>query len=228
MSVALAPEEAPALAERVTRGTAQLGLALEPKQVKQLVDYLLLLVKWSAVYNLTAVRDPERMVTVHLLDSLAVVPVLRQLAPKRLLDVGSGAGLPGIPIAIAMPEVAVTLVEAVQKKVSFQTQVKGALGLSITPIHSRVEALTSAEGYDCITSRAFSSLVDLVRCSSHLLAPGGTLVALKAHAAHAEAQRLPGGFELEGVVPLSVPGLDAERCAVLVKASGTARAQGCA
>jgi 16S rRNA (guanine527-N7)-methyltransferase len=216
VSVAALERNVAALLSRLDEGVRQLGIALDAAQQRTLLDFLQLLSKWNSVYNLTAVRDVEEMVTLHLLDSLAIVPLMRERKIARLLDVGSGAGLPGIPIAIALPEVEVTLVDSVMKKVSFLNQVKGTLSLRITPLHSRVEALTSNLGYDCITSRAFSSVSDFISSSAHLLAPDGIMIALKARVTDDETGRLPHGFALAGVVPLHVPGLDAPRCAVLV------------
>ncbi len=205
------------LGTRVARGTAALGLELDSEQVRRLVDYLQLLVRWNGVYNLTAVRDPIQMVATHLLDSLAVAPLVRELHAVRLLDVGSGAGLPGIPLSIALPELAVSLVDAVGKKIAFLNQVKGVLRLDFTPIHARVEALTTASNYDCIVSRAFSSLADFTAASAHLLAPQGTWIALKAQDPGDEIRALPDGIEVVRVVALDVPDLDAQRCAVLMR-----------
>jgi 16S rRNA (guanine527-N7)-methyltransferase len=208
------------LEELLSRGAAELGVILDVDQRRKLLDYLDLLVKWNAVYNLTSVREPAQMLTTHLLDSLAIVPLIRELGAERVLDVGSGAGLPGIPLAIASPELAVTLVDAVQKKVAFLNQVKGSLMLQISPIHIKVQALTSSEGYDCITSRAFSSLSEFAASSAHLLAPRGVLVALKARVPLDEIRALPAGFSVARIIELHVPGLDAQRCAVVLENRG--------
>ena len=207
----------PALADRLAQSNVDLGLNLSTTQRNQLLDFLFLLCKWNAVYNLTAIRNPDEMLIRHILDSLAAVAVVRRLAPKSLLDVGSGAGLPGIPIAIALPEVAVTLVDAVRKKIAFQLQVRGELGLSIHSIHTRVEALTFNETFDCVISRAFSDLEDLVSSSAERVAPGGVLVAMKAQSPLAEIEHLPRDWRVREVVNLTVPGLNAPRCAVILE-----------
>lgn len=212
----------PALADTLAQSSVDLGLSLSPTQRNQLLDFLFLLCKWNVVYNLTAIRKPEEMLSRHVLDSLAVVALVRRLAPKSLLDVGSGAGLPGIPIAIVLPEVAVTLVDAVRKKVAFQLQVRGELGLSIHPVHTRVEALTFRKTFDCVISRAFSDLRDLVGSSALKVAPGGVLVAMKAQSPTAEIEQVQRDWRVREVVNLSVPQLDAQRCAVVLERASDA------
>ncbi len=198
-------------------GLAALGLSLDTIQKRRLLDYLGLLEKWNAVYNLTAVRDPSEMLSVHLLDSLALVPLVKSLRIRHLLDVGSGAGLPGIPIAIALPDIEVDLVDAVQQKVAFQTQVKAELGLAnVTPHHARVEALTLTNRPDGIISRAFSELSQMVKLAGPLLAKGGYLVAMKGVRPEQEIAALVTGWKVREVVDLHVPGLAAQRCAVVV------------
>ena len=197
-------------------GADSLGVPLTDRQVGQLVDYAALLQKWAKVYNLTALRDTDEVATHHLLDSLAVVPALRRMCrpmPGRLLDVGSGAGLPGVVIAIACPEVAVDCVDSVAKKMAFVRQVAGALALpNLQGIHSRIEDLAGA--YPVIASRAFSSLPDFVRLTGHLLAPGGVWLAMKGRYPEGEVASLPQDVEMFHVEQLRVPGLDAERCLV--------------
>lgn len=197
-------------------GAAALGVGLDARQETQLLGYLDLLDKWNAVYNLSAVRERQKMLTHHVLDSLAIVPLIRRLGSRTLLDVGSGAGLPGLVLAIAIPELAVTLVDAVQKKTAFLTQVKGELGLSVRVNHARVEALTVDENFDCIASRAFSSLSDLVRLAAAHIRPGGVFVAMKGAPSAAEIAGLPAPWQVRETLALTVPGLHAARCALVI------------
>ncbi|MHB8947873.1 MAG: 16S rRNA (guanine(527)-N(7))-methyltransferase RsmG [Rhodoferax sp.] len=208
-------------------GLAELALALEDKQVTQLLDYLALIQKWTRVYNLTAVRDPAEMLTHHLLDSLAVIsPLRRQLAElpapgeaagaSRLLDVGSGAGLPGVVIAICCPEIMVDCVDTVAKKVAFVRQAAATLKLpNLYGLHARVESLTGT--YPVISSRAFASLADFTRLSLAALAPHGIWLAMKAKNPADEIVDLPAQVQVFHVEQLLVPGLDAERCIVWMR-----------
>jgi 16S rRNA (guanine527-N7)-methyltransferase len=190
-----------------------LQLTASEQQRRQLLQYLALLERWNQVYNLTAVREPERMLTLHLADSLAVLPALDQRAPRRLLDVGSGGGLPGVVLAIMRPAMQVVLVEAVQKKCAFLRQVAATVGLPNLQVeHARVEQLR-LPGFDCITSRALGDLAELVRISEHLLLAGGAWAAMKGSQPDAELQALPADLH-HRVEPVSVPGLDARRCLV--------------
>ncbi|MDQ3058875.1 MAG: 16S rRNA (guanine(527)-N(7))-methyltransferase RsmG [Pseudomonadota bacterium] len=199
-------------------GLQALKLELSEAQVSQLLDYQALIAKWTQVYNLTAVRDPAEMMTHHLLDSLAAIaPLQRHLATaglaqgSRLLDVGSGAGLPGVVIAICCPGVAVTCVDTVAKKAAFIKQAALALKLpNLTGLHARVESIT--EPFDVICSRAFASLVDFTQWSAGALAPQGVWMALKGKHPADELALLPPGVEVFHVEPLHVPGLNAERC----------------
>ena len=196
------------------QGLAELGLRLPASQTQQLNDYLGLIQKWTRVYNLTAVRDPAEMLTHHLLDSLSViVPLRRQLAGKsgqRLLDVGSGAGLPGVVIAICCPELAVSCVDTVAKKAAFIQQAALTLKLpNLQGIHARVENLT--EKFDVISSRAFASLKDFTDGSAQALAEGGVWMAMKGRHPADEIAQLSCA-EVFHVEQLQVPGLDAERC----------------
>ncbi|MBS1187914.1 MAG: rRNA ((527)-N(7))-methyltransferase RsmG [Burkholderiaceae bacterium] len=200
----------PALTRLLADGIAQLPFALADAQQEKLLDYLALLSKWNGVYNLTAVRNPEQMVAQHLLDSLAVVPAFAQV--KSVLDVGSGGGLPGIVLAIARPEMKVSLIDTVQKKTAFLTQAKAELGLANVTVHAgRVETLPAEEKFDAITSRAFASLADFVSLSSHLLAPGGCFIALKGVVPEDEIVALPAGWKVAEIRPVTVPALQAER-----------------
>ena len=213
-------------AEAVLRaGLSALGLSLSDAQVRQLLDYQSLIGKWNKVYNLTAVRDPAEMLTHHLLDSLAAVAPLqkhvqgRGLAAASLLDVGSGAGLPGVVLAICCPNLAVTCVDTVGKKAAFIKQAALALGLgNLTGLHARVETIT--QPFDVICSRAFASLVDFTSWSQAALAPGGVWMALKGKHPAEELAVLPPDVTVFHVEPLAVPGLDAERCMVWLQKAG--------
>jgi 16S rRNA (guanine527-N7)-methyltransferase len=194
---------------------ADLGLPLSDAQQQQLLAYLDLLVKWNKVYNLTAVRDPEQMLTQHVLDCLAVVMPLRARLPQlqTVLDVGAGGGLPAVVLAIACPEVRVSAVDTVAKKAAFIQTVAHALGLRhLQGVHARVEDLPGP--YDLITSRAFSSLADFVNGSRQALAPGGVWMAMKGRHPAEELLALPDEVLVEQVQALQVPGLAAERCLV--------------
>lgn len=202
-------------------GVAALGLTLSEGQIAQLLAYLDWIAKWNRVYNLTAVREPAEMLTHHLLDSLAVIaPLNRQRAGKaiRLLDVGSGAGLPGVVIAICCPDVVVHCVDTVAKKAAFIQQVAAALQLkNLKGVHARVENLTDT--YDVVSSRAFASLVDFTNWSRQALAGGGVWMAMKGKHPADELAVLPAGAEVFHVEQLVVPGLDAERCIVWMRVS---------
>lgn len=206
------------LSERLEQGQAALGLQLSAAQQSLLIDYLAMLEKWNSVYNLTAVRDPQQMLTLHLMDSLAIVPLVRRLGLRHVLDVGSGGGLPGIPLAVSMPEIRVAMVDTVQKKVAFQNQVKAELKLlNIRSYHARVEALTLTERPDCIVSRAFSELAVLVTLAGHLLAPGGRILAMKGQQPERESAALPADWRLVETVDMQVPELDAQRCVLVLE-----------
>lgn len=204
-----------------------LGLALDPARLDRLLAYLALLQRWNATYNLTAVRDPGEMLTQHLADCLAVVgPLRRQLGTgtsRRILDVGSGGGLPGVVLAVLEPGWAVTCVDAVGKKAAFIRQVAVELRLrNLAAEHARVESL-KAVGFDLITSRAFASLADFVSLTRKLLAAEGVWAAMKGKTPEAELAALPAGIAVFHVEPITVPGLDAERCIVWMReAAGAA------
>jgi 16S rRNA (guanine527-N7)-methyltransferase len=204
------------LAPLLTNGINELDLDLNPAQIEQLLDYLALLAKWNAVYNLTSVRDPAQMVTLHLLDSLAAVPAF--VGAARVLDVGAGGGLPGIVLAIALPAMKVALIDTVHKKTAFLTQVKAELGLANVTVHTaRVEQLQVPHKFDVITSRAFADLSDFVNWSGHLLAEDGQFIALKGVAPQDEQQRLPTPWTVRELRPLKVPGMDAERHLIFIE-----------
>ena len=207
------------LSEALRHGLSTLGLVLDATQQQQLLDYQDLIVKWNKVYNLTAVRDAHEMLTHHLLDSLAVVqPLLQQLqnlphkSPFRLLDVGSGAGLPGVVIAICCPEIQVNCVDTVAKKATFIQQVALTLKLgNLTGLHARVESIQT-HNFDVVVSRAFASLQDFTQWSSGALAPQGIWMALKGKHPAQELQVLSSNVKVFHVEPLKVPGLNADRC----------------
>ena len=206
------------LAAQLRAGVEALGLTLSAGQQSALLAYLALLGKWNRTYNLTAIHEPERMLTHHLLDSLAVLP---HVGEGPLLDVGSGGGLPGIPLAIARPGLAVTLIDASQKKCGFMQQAAIELKLpNVKVLHGRVEALP-ASAYGQIASRAFSDLSEFVRLTRALLAPGGHWLAMKGVLPHeelAQVRNMPG---VRGVEHhrLQVPGLDAERHLIILEAA---------
>ncbi len=212
-------EDGRALEAGLKNGLRELGLELTDLQVGQLLDYLALIAKWTKVYNLTAVRDPQEMLTHHLLDSLAAIGPLRrhtQGRTVRLLDVGSGAGLPGVVIAICCPEVDVSCVDTVAKKAAFIQQVAATLKLpNLKGVHARVESL--AGPFDVISSRAFASLADFVSWSGGALGQGGTWLAMKGKHPADEIAALPTGVQMFHVEQLTVPGLDAERCIVWLR-----------
>jgi 16S rRNA (guanine527-N7)-methyltransferase len=198
------------------KGAAELDVALSDAQRGKLLDYLSLLAKWNAVYNLTAIRDPRQMLIQHILDSLAIVPALAKRGPSAALDVGSGGGLPGIVMAIALPEWQVTLNDIVHKKTAFQSQAKVQLGLSnLSVVTGRVENLRPGievpGKFEVIVSRAFAELSDFVTLARHLVADNGRIWAMKGIRPDAEISRLPAGASVLGVERLHVPMLDAER-----------------
>lgn len=201
--------------EKLSQGLLAMGLDLPAATQQKLFDYLNLLVKWNKVHNLTAVRDIEEMVTLHLLDSLAVLP---HIQPGSLLDVGSGAGLPGIPLALARPDLDITLLDSIHKKSAFQRQVKVDLGLSnLQVVCSRVEDFQPERKFGQIISRAFSDLAEFVRLTEHLLADHGQWLAMKGVYPYDEIAQIK-DMSVE-VLPLNVPGLEAQRHLVFLKAS---------
>jgi 16S rRNA (guanine527-N7)-methyltransferase len=202
------------LGQELERGVAQLSLEVTPEVRQKLLDYLALLQKWNKVYNLTAIRQPEQMVSHHLLDSLAVLP---HLWPGRWLDVGCGAGLPGLVLALMRPEWMFTLLDSNSKKTSFVQQAVIELGVKNVSIHcARVEELQTVGVFDGIISRAFAETADFIAQTRHLLAQNGRWVAMKGTPEH-ELKRLPEGTVVERIIPLHVPGLDAARCLVILK-----------
>ena len=193
-------------------GLDQLGLSLADAVLERLLDYQALLQRWNAAYNLTAVRDPAEMVTRHLLDSLAILPYVRGAS---MADLGTGAGLPGIPLALAAPHRDVLLVDANGKKVRFLREAIRTLELNrVGAVQARVQSVTGQ--FDCITARAFASLADMLTWGGHLLAPGGEWLAMKGRTWDAELEALPPAYTLRAVHVLNVPGLDAARHLLVV------------
>jgi 16S rRNA (guanine527-N7)-methyltransferase len=209
-------------------GLDALGLALSPEQVDRLLAYQDLIAKWNKVYNLTAVRNPQEMLTHHLLDSLAAIPPLRRHTggqPAALLDVGSGGGLPGVVIAITCPQIRVDCVDTVLKKATFIQQVAASLKLpNLRGLHARVETLSVEEGggYDVVCSRAFASLLDFTQWSRSALKPEAVWMAMKGKHPAEEIAALPPEVSVFHVEPLTVPGLQAERCVVWMRAAPSA------
>ena len=194
-------------------GLATLGL--DPALAAPLRRYLDLLARWNRTYNLTAIRDPGEMVTLHLLDSLSMHAHMDGVS--RLADLGTGAGLPGIPLAIARPGLEVTLIESNGKKARFLREAVRSLGLANARVaESRAEAVDMPGAFDAITARAMATLADIVAVGGHLLAPGGRLLAMQGVRPDAEIALLPAGWEVEAIHPLAVPGLGAERHLVVV------------
>jgi 16S rRNA (guanine527-N7)-methyltransferase len=218
-AAALAPEA-------IASGAAELGLPLDAAQVDALGRYAQLLLRWNSVHNLTAIAAPSQVLTHHLLDSLAVVPPLLRLAQGRalhLLDVGAGGGLPGIALAVALPQWRFTLLDKVGKKVAFLTQVALELKLTnVEPVQQRVEHYRPAQPFDGIISRAFAALADFVGLTDPLLAPEGFWAAMKATDVKAEVAALPATARLAADVPLHVPGLGAQRRLLIVVRTGAA------
>ncbi len=208
--------------DRLVVAAQALGLALSDAEADTLLAYQGLIAKWNKVYNLTAVRDPEQMLTQHLLDCLAAVPPLRRALAEQgtdapaLLDVGAGAGLPGVVFAILHPQMQVHCVDTVAKKAAFVQQVAVELKLpNLRGLHARVESL--GQGYDIVSSRAFASLVDFTTWSRAALRPGAVWLAMKGKEPFEEIAALPAGVQVFHVEHLQVPGLDAERCIVWMR-----------
>jgi 16S rRNA (guanine527-N7)-methyltransferase len=205
------------VAVMLEQGVEKLGIRLPPTAEQRLLDYLALMQKWNRVYSLTAIRDVSKSVSHHLLDSLAVVP---HLEGEQILDVGSGPGLPGIPMAIAHPDWHVTLLDSNHKKVSFLNQAVAELKLTNAEVRrERVEQWRPPMLFNVVISRAFSELADFVRLAGHLLAPGGRLAAMKGLYPYEEIAQMPDGYRVIKVVPLSVPGVEGERHLVMIEKS---------
>ena len=208
------------LAARLDHGAAALQLSLPAGAGERLLDYVELLTRWNAAYNLTAVRDPAEMVTRHVLDSLAILP---HVTGETLADLGTGPGLPGLVLAIAAPRREVLLVDSNGKKVRFLREAIRSLKLAgVRAEQARVEDVPGQ--FDCVTARAFASLADMLAWGGHLLAPGGTWLAMKGKLADEELAGVPPAFTVAGVRTLAVPGLDAERHLVVLRRAGAGAA----
>ncbi|WP_226686251.1 16S rRNA (guanine(527)-N(7))-methyltransferase RsmG [Stutzerimonas stutzeri] len=204
-------------AAELVRGAQALGVELSEGQQQQLLAYLALLIKWNKAYNLTAVRDPDEMVSRHLLDSLSVVPFVAG-AGRTWLDVGSGGGMPGVPLAIMFPDRGFTLLDSNGKKTRFLTQVKLELKLAnLEVVHSRVEQFQPAEAFEGITSRAFSSLEDFANWTRHLGNTETRWLAMKGVQPDDELQRLPADFRLDACHVLKVPGCQGQRHLLILR-----------
>lgn len=212
----LAPGPAQAeLGRRLEKGAVELGLALGSSDRSKLLQFLALLDKWNQAYNLTAIREMGRMVSGHLLDCLSIVPYL---TGTRMLDAGSGAGFPGVPLAVARPDIQVALLDSNQKKAAFLRQVVAELQLkNATVVCERVEAWQAAEKFDFIVSRAFAEIAEFIALTKHLLAPRGVFAAMKGVYPFEEIQRLPPDFRIRQAHALAVPGLEGERHLVLIE-----------
>ena len=208
---------------QLVNGCAEMNLSVTPQQVEQLIAYVQLMAKWNPVYNLTAIRETDKMVSHHLLDSLAILPTFERVVSEQtlslnnpqIMDVGTGGGLPGIVLAIMHPQWQLTLIDPVHKKTAFLTQVKAQLSLNnVTVINGKVEDLEPTQIFDIITSRAFASLVDFIKLSERALKPTGCFLAMKGVMPTEEIDALKNAFPLYRVAqiqPLHVPQLNAER-----------------
>jgi 16S rRNA (guanine527-N7)-methyltransferase len=206
------------LAAGIAEGAAAMGVDLGEEAIAKLAAYLELVEKWNRVHNLTAVREPAQMVTLHLLDSLSILPHIAKAA--TLLDVGTGAGLPGIPLAIARPALRVTLLDSSHKKCTFLRQAKTELSLdNVEVVCDRVENWKPESRFEVVVSRAFSDLADFIEQAKHLVAPGGRLLAMKGVYPFEEIARMPATHRVAQVIELRVPRLDASRHVVLVEAA---------
>ena len=198
--------------EKLQHGLAALGLDIGESREEALLRFVSLMTKWNKAYNLTAVREPLDMVALHILDSLAILPHLR---PSRIADIGTGAGLPGIPLAICLPDCQFTLVDSNSKKTRFVQQAILELQLkNVEVVHSRVEQLNPEQRYSTVITRAFASMPEIIRLTAHLVADGGLLLAMKGQRPDDELAGLQMAYS---VVPISTPGINAERCLILVE-----------
>ena len=206
------------LATRLDAGIDAMGITVDAKARESMQAHLALVEKWNRVHNLTSVREAEQMVTLHLLDSLSLLPHLGDA--KRVADIGTGAGFPGVPLALARRDVQVALVESSHKKCAFLEQVKAELGIAnMDVVCERVEQWKPAQRFEAVLSRAFADLADFVAQAAHLLAPGGRMLAMKGVHPYEEIARLPASHRVSGVVELRVPGLDAKRHLVILEAA---------
>ena len=192
-----------------------LGLDLPQDQQQQLLKFVSLLAKWNKAYNLTAIRDPAEMVSKHLLDSLAMLPFLE---PGRVVDIGTGPGLPGIPLSIVRPSQTFTLLDSNSKKTRFVTQAVMELGIkNVTVVQSRAEAYQPEHPYDVVIARAFAAIGELLQWVRHLCQTGTSIIAMKGQYPEGEMEGWPAGFVCESVEKIDIPGLQAERHVVLIR-----------
>ena len=209
----------PSLRDLLESGLTQMGLTLAPAAQTSLLQYVALLDKWNKVYNLTAVREPARMVGLHILDSLSVLPQVREAL--NVLDVGSGGGLPGIPLAIALARSSsarITMLDTIAKKTTFVRQAISELGLTNADVVTeRVEQYQPTQKFDVVISRAFAELKDFVDSAGHLCTEGGRMLAMKGVHPFDEIARLPASYAVEEVILLNVPQVDAQRHLVVLK-----------
>ncbi len=197
------------------QGSESLSLTLSPQQAEKLVGYVERIDKWNKAYNLTSVRDPEQMMVKHILDSIVVAPFIDG---KRIIDVGTGPGLPGIPLSVMLPDSSFTLLDSLGKRVRFMKQCAFELGLNnVTPVHSRVEDHKPDQPYDIVLSRAFASLKDMLHWCEHLVDSSGVFVALKGQFPQSEIDEVSDHFRIESVKALSVPDLEGERHLVNIR-----------
>lgn len=210
--------------ERLASGLAALGIDASDVQRRQLLDFLTLLAKWNGVYNLTSVRDPGDMLSVHLLDALSIVGLVDGLGGGSLLDVGSGAGIPAIPLAIMRPTLEVRSIDAVAKKIGFQMQAKSTLKLlNLQPTHARVEAVRLPAAPSIVVSRAYADIPTMLESIDHLVDEGTTVIAMKGKPPTGELASLPSTWVVRTIEILDVPFLGAERCAVLLNRASASR-----
>lgn len=203
------------LEQQLARGISALGLVIPSEQQQQLIAFVQLLLKWNKAYNLTAIRDPAEMVDKHLLDSLSMLPLLEA---GEVIDVGTGPGLPGIPLAIVRPNQSFTLLDSNSKKTRFVTQAVMELGISnVTVVQSRAEAYKPEHPFDVVIARAFSAITELLQWVQHLCKPGTRIIAMKGQYPEGELAGWPAGFECESVEKIDIAGLQAERHAVLIR-----------
>lgn len=208
----------PGLGQALEQGIDSLGLHPAPGVVDQLLAYLDLLVQWNKAYNLTAVREPAEMVQRHLLDSLTLVPYIESHDGQRYIDVGTGAGLPGIPLAIWFPQRQFHLLDSAGKKMRFLFKVRHSLQLSNVELHDmRVEAFADEQGFDAVLTRAYASLADMVSSTAHLLRSGGEFIAMKAELGDEERNALPSAYTIAASMPLCVPGAEARRELIIIR-----------
>lgn len=212
----------PTFTDVLTRGCEDINYPLGTTKIALLLNYLDLLIKWNSAYNLSAIRDPEQMLYKHLLDSLSIAPFVEKCSAERFIDVGTGAGLPGIPLAICYPEKHFTLLDSAGKKTRFLQQVVHSLGLNnVRVINTRVEKYVPEQGYDVVISRAFASLLDMIQWCRHLLTNGGQFWAMKGVFPQDELFDVEKHYMVESCSKLQVPGDVGERCLLIIKPNNT-------